>query len=139
MGANRVGGIESRVVDGRGHLVLSGEIDVARSYELGQASRALETCTVPVQIDMAGATFVDSAALAMLARLRVFTGAKPCLIDPSPMVLFILELTELGDFLDVCPATAAGASPAEITSTSTGQSGGQCRCRACQPPSSPTW
>lgn len=57
-------------------------------------------------VDMAGVTFVDSSAIALLARvLQVRTGAGLLVVDQAPdLAVFVLEVSGLAERVTIRPA-----------------------------------
>ncbi|UFU02681.1 STAS domain-containing protein [Ruania suaedae] len=82
-------------------MVLSGEIDVSMSTELGEAVAEAERAGLPVHVDVRHVVFMDSAGVALLARLASHTPGRPVLIRPPDVVRFLLEATHIGDLVDV--------------------------------------
>lgn len=85
----------------RTRLVLSGEIDVSMSAELGETVTEAEQAQQPVEIDARHVTFMDSSGLALLARLAHRTPGRVTIIQPPDVVRFLLEVTKIGDVVDV--------------------------------------
>jgi anti-sigma B factor antagonist len=91
------------VVDGDrpGVLRLVGEFDVAGALEVRARLDGLDG---PIEIDCSGVTFIDSSGLGLLVavhRACSAQGAKLLIVDPSPRVAQLLELTGLDAALDV--------------------------------------
>jgi anti-anti-sigma factor len=92
--------------------VVSGEIDIESREVLEQAIDRLEQGpVVDLVIDLSGVTFVDSQGVSLLVHLhRVLqeAGASLTLVQPSPAVRNILELTGIDTYIDVTdePASA---------------------------------
>lgn len=85
----------------RTRLVLSGEIDVALSAELTEAVAEAEQAGTPVEIDARHVTFMDSSGVALLARLAHRAPGRLTIIQPPDVVRFLLEVTRIGDVVDV--------------------------------------
>ncbi len=88
-------------------LRLEGELDMAAAPALrGQIDAARAEGRVPVVLDLARVTFVDSSALRELLegdeRLRA-DGAQLLLAGMRPAVKRLLELTRAGDVLTAVP------------------------------------
>jgi anti-sigma B factor antagonist len=87
-------------------LTAEGEIDIASAPRLRDqllAALGLEPA-LPVTLDMAGVTFLDSTGLAALVevhRLAGEGGRRLCLLSPRRSVRRILHLTQLDALLEV--------------------------------------
>ncbi|TRW46537.1 STAS domain-containing protein [Georgenia yuyongxinii] len=88
----------------RTRLVLSGEIDVALASELTEAVSDAERAGLPVEIDARHVTFMDSSGVSMLARLAHRTPGRLTMIEPPDVVRFLLEVTRIGEVVDVLDA-----------------------------------
>jgi anti-sigma B factor antagonist len=92
--------------DGSTLLVLSGEIDVACAdsvRDTGLELLAAPNCHTLV-IDMMDVSFLDSTGLSVLVALRNASGevgAPIVLLDPSPRVMRVLEITALDGVFDI--------------------------------------
>ncbi|WP_154796060.1 STAS domain-containing protein [Occultella kanbiaonis] len=82
-------------------LVLSGEIDLTLNAELTEAVADAEAAGLPVQVDARHVTFMDSSGIALLARLASRTPGRLTLIKPPDVVRFLLEVTRIGEMVDV--------------------------------------
>ncbi|MFH5821099.1 STAS domain-containing protein [Georgenia sp. AZ-5] len=105
----------------RTRLLLSGEVDVSMNAELNQVVEDAMLRAVPVDVDSRAVTFMDSSVVAMLARLAYRLPYRLQVIEPPELVRFLLDVTELGDIVDVVEqdpgfpgdgTTATGAPPA---------------------------
>ena len=78
---------------------VTGEIDVLTSLELTEAFANLPDVTKgPVEVDLAGVTFIDSSGLRVLLELadRVeATDRETVIRNPSPTVTRLLAITQL--------------------------------------------
>jgi anti-sigma B factor antagonist len=86
---------------GAGTVSIRGEVD-------GAAVAALEAACAEagdqVRIDCSGCEFIDSAGVSALLRLRaerVERGGSLTLVDPSPVVVRVLEITGLAEAFGV--------------------------------------
>ena len=92
--------------DGSTLFVLSGEVDIACADDVrdrGLKLLAADGCHTLV-IDMMGVSFIDSIGLAAPIVLRHASGevgAPLVLLDPSPRVMRVLEITKLNGVFDV--------------------------------------
>lgn len=78
---------------------VSGNVDITLTQELAEIVREVEVRGGPVDVDTSGVTFMDSAALAMLARLAYQHQVR--VIDPPEVVRFLLDTTQVVDMVDV--------------------------------------
>lgn len=80
-------------------LEVSGNVDITLTEELAEIAREIELRGGPVDVDTSGVTFMDSAALAMLARLAYQHPVR--VIDPPKVVRFLLDTTRVVEIVDV--------------------------------------
>ena len=92
-------------------VALSGEVDMYTSAEVRERLAALDADGwQSIVVDMSGATFLDSAGLAVLVaalRRAERRGATLTIADASPNVRRILELTHLTAAFGLDPTGAA--------------------------------
>lgn len=88
-------------VDQRSRLVLAGEIDAKIAGELQNAISEAEGSRLPVEIDAHHVTFMDSSGVAFLARLASRSPHKVRVLRAPPTVRFLLEVTRIGDLLEI--------------------------------------
>jgi anti-sigma B factor antagonist len=83
-------------------LVVTGEIDLATADELRLAMDDViaRRGDVPVVLDLAGVTFIDSTGLSVLAQAAA-SGDEIVLRDPPKVVRSILALTGLGESFSI--------------------------------------
>lgn len=86
---------------GRTRIVLSGEIDASLSTELRDAAADAETAGRPVEVDARHVRFMDSSGVTLLARLASRTPGRLQVIQPPDVVRFLLEVTHIGELVDV--------------------------------------
>ena len=86
---------------GTTRVVLSGEVDVALRAELEEAAEAVLDLGNPVEIDAQHVRFLDSTAIAFLARVLARSPRPTRILNPPPMMMFLLESTGLGDLVTV--------------------------------------
>jgi anti-sigma B factor antagonist len=99
----------------RTRLVLSGDVDLSMNAELMATATEVERAALPVEVDTRDVTFMDSTAVAMLARLAYRLPQRLQMIEPTDLVRFFLDVTQLGDIVDVVdhdPGFPGGTSPA---------------------------
>lgn len=100
-GENGPGSVHTLLEDERTRVILSGEIDVAVTEELTEAVTEAESAGLPVDVDARHVTFMDSSGIALLARLATRTPGRLTLIQPPDVVLFLLDVTRIGDLVNV--------------------------------------
>lgn len=98
---SETGSVHVMVSRERTRLVLSGEVDVALGADLTEAVTEAERVGRPVEIDARHVTFMDSSGVSMLARLAHRTPGRLTLIQPPDVVRFLLEVTRIGEVVDV--------------------------------------
>jgi anti-anti-sigma factor len=80
---------------------IRGEVDRAAA---GTLEAVCEEVGDDIRIDCSGCEFIDSAGVSALLRLRaerVERGGSVTLVDPSPVVVRVLEITGLGEAFGV--------------------------------------
>ncbi|WP_029291718.1 STAS domain-containing protein [Cellulomonas sp. HZM] len=82
-------------------IVLSGEVDADLSAELQEATAEAEHLGLPIEVDAHHVTFMDSSGVAFLARLSIRSQHRVRLLRVPPTVRFLLEVTRIGELLDV--------------------------------------
>ncbi len=82
-------------------IVLSGEVDADLGPDLQQASADAEQAGLPIEVDTHHVTFMDSSGVAFLARLAIRSQHRIRLLRVPPTVQFLLEVTRIGELLDV--------------------------------------
>ena len=98
----------------RTRIVLSGEIDADLGPDLHEATADAEATGLPVDIDTQHVTFMDSSGIAFLARIATRSGTKTRVIHPPETVRFLLEVTRIGELLEVVTEEdVADDSPAD--------------------------
>ena len=92
-----------QVILGADHtrIVLSGEIDAELAIELHEATTDAEQAGLPIEVDAHHVTFMDSSGVAFLARLSTRSEHRVRLLRVPPTVRFLLEITRIGELLDV--------------------------------------
>jgi anti-sigma B factor antagonist len=98
-------------------VVLAGDVDATLAPDLIDASSDVAEAGNPVRIDTRNVTFMDSTGVSFLARVAVGTGARPVLLDPPDHVQFLLDITAIGDLVDV---EHTGSRPGAAASAATG-------------------
>ncbi|UNX55276.1 STAS domain-containing protein [Georgenia sp. TF02-10] len=99
--AEPLGSVSVLLAPTRSRIVLAGEVDVAIQGELGEACDEVIRRSVPVDLDVRHVTFMDSSAVALIARLAYRMGTPPRLIQPPDVVTFLLDVTKIGDVVEV--------------------------------------
>lgn len=95
------GSVHTMLSEQRTRIILQGEIDVALSSELTDALHEAEEAGVPVDVDARHVTFMDSSGVSLLARLVSHTPGRLRIIRPPEVVRFLLEVTRIGEAVDV--------------------------------------
>lgn len=90
----------------RTRIVLSGDIDADVAPDLQEATAEAERAQLPIEVDCHHVTFMDSSGVAFLARLSTRSPARVRLIRVPPTVQFLLEVTRIGELLDVIEGEA---------------------------------
>lgn len=106
----------------RVRLVLRGELDMSMKAELLDAVREASLHDAPAEVDVRDVTFMDSSALAALSRLISVSRHRPTFISPPPVVSFLLDVTRLGELVDIVGPQGDPLAPAEQGSTGSGES-----------------
>ena len=80
-------------------LAVRGEIDLASVDDFRRALESLiREARSPALVDLSGVTFIDSTGMAALMSARGTAdaaGVELVLVEPSPQVRMVLELTDL--------------------------------------------
>ncbi len=98
---NEPGAVALLTSPSRTRLVLSGEADMGISRELGEAIAEAVELARPVDIDVRNVTFMDSSVLGALGAFARQLAAPPRLIQPPEVVTFVLEITRMGEVLEI--------------------------------------
>lgn len=99
--SGETGSVHTMLSGERTRIILHGEIDVALAADLTDALREAEQAGVPVDVDARHVTFMDSSGVSLLARLASHTPGRLRIIRPPEVVRFLLEVTRIGDAVDV--------------------------------------
>jgi anti-sigma B factor antagonist len=95
------GSVQVIVQAQRTRIVLSGEIDADLGPDLQEATSDAEATGLPIDIDTRHVTFMDSSGIAFLARIATRSGTRTRVIHPPETVRFLLEVTRIGELLEV--------------------------------------
>jgi anti-sigma B factor antagonist len=86
-------------------IVVKGDVDMDSSPELrDEMKRALKGVGT-LRLDLSGVGYIDSSGIAVLItgyRLAQKAQVKFCIIDPSPQVKAVIELSRLESFFPIC-------------------------------------
>ena len=82
-------------------IVLSGDVDSDLGDDLVEAATEAERHDLPIEVDAHHVTFMDSAGVAFLARLSIRSKHRVRLLRVPPTVRFLLEVTRIGELVDV--------------------------------------
>jgi anti-sigma B factor antagonist len=85
----------------RTRIVLSGEVDADLGPDLQEATTEAEEVGLPIEVDTHHVTFMDSSGVAFLARLAIRSQHPVQLLRVPPTVRFLLEVTRIGELLEV--------------------------------------
>nr|WP_232229716.1 STAS domain-containing protein [Cellulomonas bogoriensis] len=100
------GSVHVIVHSDRTRIVLSGEVDADLGPDLTEATSDAEATGLPIEVDAQHVTFMDSSGIAFLARLATRTSERVRVINAPETVLFLLEVTRIGELLDVVDENA---------------------------------
>ena len=94
-------------------ITLVGEVDLHSSPKLRQTLLELleQNATVPIVIDLAGVTYMDSSGVGTLVELKRKSERRKgrvTLVGPQPRVRSVFEITQLDKFFSIV-ATLADA------------------------------
>ncbi|KAE8765465.1 STAS domain-containing protein [Georgenia thermotolerans] len=98
---NEPGAVALLTSPSRTRLVLSGDADMTLTRELNEAIAEALELGLPVDIDVRNVTFIDSAVLGALGAFARRLTAPPRLIQPPEVVTFVLEITRMGEVLEI--------------------------------------
>lgn len=107
------GSVQVVVQDQRTRIVLSGEIDADLGPDLQEATSDAEATGLPIDIDTRHVTFMDSSGIAFLARIATRSGSRTRVLHPPEAVRFLLEVTRIGELLEVVADDHAQDTPGE--------------------------
>jgi len=101
------------VITGIDHIrvILAGEVDAELAADLQDATTAVERSGLPVEVDAHHVTFMDSSGVAFLARLASRSSYRVRLLNVPPTVRFLLEVTRIGELLDVVDDETPSPAP----------------------------
>lgn len=85
----------------RTRIILAGDIDADIAPDLAEATGEAEHARLPIEVDCHHVTFMDSSGVAFLARLSSRSPVRVRLIRVPPTVRFLLDVTRIGELLDV--------------------------------------
>lgn len=110
----RTSGMTLHEEAGRSVVAVYGEIDLAVRQEAGPLCQALSQRALPVVIDAADVTFVDSAGMSVLVRIArdAEAGGYPVVLEHAPWMLKeLLTITGVDRLLPFAEGEAAPAHP----------------------------
>ena len=99
------------VLTGRGktRVVLSGEVDAELGPALLEAAADAAEAATALEVDVQHVTFMDSTGVAFLARLAKESPSTVRLLNPTPEVRYLLDITGVARLLAVEDVTVRGA------------------------------
>lgn len=95
------GSVHVIVAPGRTRVVLCGDVDASIAGDLIEAAADAEASRLPAEVDAHRVTFMDSSGVALVARLASRTPGRLRVIRPPDVVRFLLEVTHIGDLVEV--------------------------------------
>lgn len=95
------GAVQVLVGEDRVRIVLSGDVDSDLGDDLVEAATEADRHDLPIEVDAHHVTFMDSAGVAFLARLSIRSKHRVRLLRVPPTVKFLLEVTRIGELVDV--------------------------------------
>jgi anti-anti-sigma factor len=101
MVSSEPGAVQVLVGEDRVRIVLSGDVDSDLGDDLVEAATEAERHDLPIEVDAHHVTFMDSAGVAFLARLSIRSKHRVRLLRVPPTVKFLLEVTRIGELVDV--------------------------------------
>ncbi|WP_308200115.1 STAS domain-containing protein [Actinotalea sp. C106] len=110
-GGSEPGSVHVIVHSDRTRIVLSGEVDADLGPDLAEATADAEATGLPIEVDAQHVTFMDSSGIAFLARLATRVSDRVRIIHAPETVLFLLEVTRIGELLDVVPEGQEDVAP----------------------------
>ncbi len=91
-------------------IVLSGEVDADLTAELRSATADAEAARLPIEVDAQHVTFMDSSGVAFLARLATRSPQPVRVVRVPENVRFLLEVTRIGELLEIDGTPPSGRS-----------------------------
>jgi anti-anti-sigma factor len=91
-------------VDGSPVVVCRGDLDLAAVDDIWRCIEEARHSSRPLVVDLSDATFMDSAAVALLLRAYRLQGRlreSVVLRRPSPAAMRVLKMTQLPDLVDI--------------------------------------
>jgi anti-sigma B factor antagonist len=92
-------------------LCVNGEVDLATSPDLCLLLEAVPDDAGDVIVDLTGVSFMDCSALPPLLRARTRFGDRLWLRGPGPLVLRLLEVTDLDHLFNIIGPTLIASDP----------------------------
>ena len=99
--ATEPGSVHVIVGSERTRIVLTGDVDADLASDLQDATAEAENAGLPIDVDGQHVTFMDSSGVAFLARLSTRSPWRVRVIRMPPTVRFLLEVTRIGQLLDI--------------------------------------
>jgi anti-anti-sigma factor len=100
-GPGEPGAVQVLVGEDAVRIVLSGDVDSELAGDLTEAADEAERSGLPIEVDAHHVTFMDSSGVAFLARLAIRSEHRVRLLRVPPTLRFLLEVTRVGDLVDV--------------------------------------
>lgn len=105
------GSVHVIVHSDRTRIVLSGEVDADLAADLNEATVDAEATGHPIEVDAQHVTFMDSSGIAFLARIATRSTHPVRIIHAPETVRFLLEVTRIGELLEVVEDEDGAAAP----------------------------
>ena len=99
------------VMADRTRIVMSGEIDADLAADLQEAAGDAEATGLPIEVDAQHVTFMDSSGIAFLARVAARSAERVRVLHAPDTVRFLLEITRIGELLDLVDDEELPAGP----------------------------
>ena len=86
-------------------IVVKGDVDMDTSPELRDEIKRAMKGAGGIRLDLKDVGYIDSSGIAVLItgyRLAQKSKVKFCVLDPSPQVKAVIELSQLQSFFPIC-------------------------------------
>jgi anti-sigma B factor antagonist len=86
-------------------IVVKGDVDMDTSPELREELKRAMKGVETIRLDLKGVGYIDSSGIAVMItgyRLAQKSRMKFCILEPSPQVKAVIELSQLQEFFPSC-------------------------------------